>query len=406
MGGAADVSPGLDRLAREGAQFDHVLAQSNWTRASIASFLTSQYPRTLGIYKEEDGKLDDVFTQLAEFLKTAGYTTIGFTANPNLNTIFNFQQGFDSYSESTVVFDWMQRAADGKVRGPETSLPHAPNLFRDAINRVKSANHPPYYLQFNLMEVHEWRVDWAYKSFVRPEYTQLFDGHPYAPYLRMVRQVTDDVAAFVDELRSLPGWENSIFVFVSDHGEGLSDHPNVPHSTFHGEFLYESTSVVPWIVVGPGRIPPHSHVPQQVRLLDLVPTLLDGVHLSAAPGMKGTSLWPVLTGARQTVSLPRENVVESQYRRPQISLYSEDWILIRSSQAAPGTDPLELQPRGLRKQDGTRTNELAAHPEVAENMKRLLDAWEKEVPEAPTSSIGVPLPEELKEQLGAAGYLR
>jgi arylsulfatase A-like enzyme len=97
-----ETSPEIDRMAEQGVRFDRVIAQSSWTRPSIGSMLTSQYPRTLGIYKEMDEVLPDDFVTIAEALKEAGYTTIGATANANINTSFNFQQGFDHYREWVV----------------------------------------------------------------------------------------------------------------------------------------------------------------------------------------------------------------------------------------------------------------------------------------------------------------
>ena len=90
-----DTSPELDVLAKEGVLFENVIAQSSWTRPSIASMVTARHPRSIGIYKPRVGILDDHFTLLSEILKENGYTTIGLTANPHLNRFFNFNQGFD-----------------------------------------------------------------------------------------------------------------------------------------------------------------------------------------------------------------------------------------------------------------------------------------------------------------------
>lgn len=102
-----ETSPEIDRMAEQGVRFNRVIAQSSWTRPSIGSMLTSQYPRTLGIYKETGEVLPDDFVTIAEALREAGYTTIGATANANINTSFNFQQGFDHYVDSTVLLRWM-----------------------------------------------------------------------------------------------------------------------------------------------------------------------------------------------------------------------------------------------------------------------------------------------------------
>jgi arylsulfatase A-like enzyme len=112
-------------MARQGVRFDSVIAQSSWTRPSIGSMLTSQYPRTLGIYKEKDEVLPHDAVTLAEVLKEAGYTTIGATANANINSSFNFQQGFDHYIDSNVLYHWMDAPEGGAKRKAKAPLPSA-----------------------------------------------------------------------------------------------------------------------------------------------------------------------------------------------------------------------------------------------------------------------------------------
>ncbi len=79
------ASPELDRFVTEGVGFSRAIAQCSWTRPSIESMLTGVYPRTLGLYEEENQRLGDNFQTLAELFKKNGYTTLGVTANPNIN---------------------------------------------------------------------------------------------------------------------------------------------------------------------------------------------------------------------------------------------------------------------------------------------------------------------------------
>jgi arylsulfatase A-like enzyme len=92
------TSPRLDGLAREGVLFEEVLTPAPWTRASIAAMITGLYPRTLEIEDPGPGRndrvLDASFETLAERMASAGYFTIGVTANPNGNAAFNFHQGW------------------------------------------------------------------------------------------------------------------------------------------------------------------------------------------------------------------------------------------------------------------------------------------------------------------------
>jgi arylsulfatase A-like enzyme len=94
------LSPFLDSLAARGVLFERTLTAAPWTRASVAAMVSSVPPRSLGFqaagpYLER--ALPDAAETLAERLHSAGYTTLGITANPSLNPSRNFQQGYDVY---------------------------------------------------------------------------------------------------------------------------------------------------------------------------------------------------------------------------------------------------------------------------------------------------------------------
>ncbi|HOS04379.1 MAG TPA: sulfatase-like hydrolase/transferase, partial [Candidatus Hydrogenedentes bacterium] len=166
-----DISPELDALARKGVQFVRTVSQCSWTRPSIASMLTSRYPRSLGLYKEENQALDDRFTTLAEILKRHGYRTVGVTANPNINSLFNMQQGFDVYVDCNVVFDAMAStlpSTEGVELLRSGRFPTAVSLFDRLIEEVQKGEAGPYYLQATIMEIHE--AGRAVKNLTRPEF--------------------------------------------------------------------------------------------------------------------------------------------------------------------------------------------------------------------------------------------
>ena len=84
--------------------------------------------------------------------------------------------------------------------------------------------------------------------------------------------------------------------------EGLDDHPDVVRSKGHGALLYGSSIRVPWIVYNPrwqgadSGAPTRQRVSQTLRLLDVLPTLLDVLDVSAPPECLGSSAWPLALG--------------------------------------------------------------------------------------------------------------
>ena len=91
------TSPNLDALAGDGIVFSHGLAQSSWTRPSVASLLTGLHPRSHGVNSRADA-LSETATTLAVALGAAGYQTAAFVTNGNVSPTYGFDLGFDDFS--------------------------------------------------------------------------------------------------------------------------------------------------------------------------------------------------------------------------------------------------------------------------------------------------------------------
>ena len=350
------TSPEIDALAEKGVRFEHVVAPCSWTRPTMASIITGCYPRTLGLYAEENEILPSRFHTLAELLHGAAYKTLGATANPHLNSVFNFHQGFDAYDDSTAVYTFMG-PKNGETLFTKSKVRSSPDMCEAVLDYADSAGEGPHFVQLVLMEVHEWCR--GERSLVRPEFEGCFGTRPRWLYLEAVRQFSHDLGAFVEQLSARPGWANTLFVIVSDHGEGLSDHPNVEKSRYHGRLLYESQLMVPLILYQPGKTFPVAEVKRPVRLIDLVPTLLAYLDVPIPEGIEGTSLLPLIRGDAGPLMLPEYFVAETKLRgHDKIAAYGPDWKYIENRDGHKGVNPRELQRIGVT-ENGVRTDRIA-----------------------------------------------
>jgi len=403
----AGVSSELDSYANRGVRFDRAISQSSWTRPSIGSFLTSQYPRTLGIFEEKGDALPDRYVTLAEALKLGGYRTLGLTANSNINVAFNFDQGFDTYVNSIVVPEWMEQPA-GERPKQKHALRSAPELFARALELVREAPDAPTFVMIDVMEVHEYFN--KLRNMMREESTLFFrEIQPEAEkqYLQMIRQVSHDIGRFVHELAANPGWDNTLFVIVSDHGEGLTSHPNVGESRAHGNLLYDSQNWVPLILFCPsGGLPAGRVVKHPVRLLDLMPTILDFAGVEGPEAMEGVSLMPLIRDPDSEVELPEFFVVETQFRGvDKVGVYADEVKLIRNVRPQQGAKNIELQANHIY-EDGVRTDVGDEQLERRDELTKYLRRWEHEHPKADAPWPGATLTAEEIEQLRAIGYLQ
>ncbi len=400
-GWPADSSPELDGLARGGVRFDRVLAQSSWTRPSMASMLTSLYPRTLAIRSEREHALGERFTTLAEVLRDAGYATLGATANPNANGVFQFDQGFDTYLDSTVVWAWMP-GAEGRLVYRDHPLQDARQVFDAVLERLPAESDRPHYVQVNVMDVHQ-----AFETAGgRAEATRLHPDDPDRPYVLALQRASSAIGDFLRALRARPGWGRTLVVVTSDHGEGLSDHPDVTRSRGHGYLLYGSQLWVPLILSDPGgALPAGRVVHRTVRLLDLMPTILDYAGVEGPPGMQGVSLLPLLDDPDADVGLPERFAVETEFRwARKLGIYAGPWEYIENRDHHRGAPARELQPAGAA-ENGARTDAAGHHPEVVQRLQRELAEWERAFPPGEPTDIGDALSKDEEDQLRALGYL-
>jgi choline-sulfatase len=395
-------SPAFDALAARGVVFTHVLAPSSWTRTSIASLVTSLPPRSLGIFHEYRDALDDRFDTLAEVLWAGGYRTLGATANPNINTSYHFDQGFDAYADSDVIFPWM-RPEPGKRSTERAPLPAGRDLYQSLLERLGQEDRRPFYVQVNVMEVHEHRL---FENGAPEAGPALFSERDDAAYLRAVRRATDELADFVAAVSALPGGRNTLFVVTSDHGEGLGDHPREPKAAGHGFVLYASQLRVPLLLYHPGGALPRGRVVDTpVRLLDVMPTILDFAGLAGPAGMEGRSLLPLVRGDGD-VALPEVFFAETHFqRRDKVAAYTSEWKYFENRESWWKQQRQTLHPAGVV-EDGTRTDVSAEHPEVVAHLAAAVRAWEQSHPPGrPTPPARPPSSQEL-QQLRELGYLR
>ena len=90
------TSPFLDRLAEQGIVFQNCYAAASWTKPAIASLFTSLYPQTYGVGRHSYlDVLPDSVPTLQDELRSHGYLTAQFSANPLSGTLSNLDQGFD-----------------------------------------------------------------------------------------------------------------------------------------------------------------------------------------------------------------------------------------------------------------------------------------------------------------------
>ena len=277
-GGLPATTPNLDRLARRGVTFMDATAHAPLTAPSHASILTGQYPPHHELRDNGGFALSPRSRTLAEMLRAHGYHTAAFVASYVLNRGSGLNRGFDTYGDS---FD---------TTAPHLSLPslqrRGPEIARDAVKWLEGARHP-FFLWMHVYDPHA-----PYDP--PPAFGSRFPGKPYEAEIATSDWAVGEVLRAVEQKS-----QNTLVIVTADHGESLGEHGEVEH----GIFLYDATLRVPLIMAGP-MIRAGQRVQQQVRHVDILPTVADWVRAQVPPGLDGTSLKTLLEGQTGVVTQP------------------------------------------------------------------------------------------------------
>ncbi len=186
--------------------------------------------------------------------------------------------------------------------------------------------------------------------------------------------------------------DRTVIAVLGDHGEMLGEHGELTH----GFFVYDAAVRIPAVVVAPGlaaRV-----VKDQVRIVDVMPTLLELLKLQVPSSVQGTSLLPLARGER----LNLQALSESWFPRfhygwsELVAIQDERFKLIR----APRSELYDLE------RDPPELADLAASDAPrAETMQRALERMLAAVGGASKPKPPETVDSETAERLQALGYV-
>jgi arylsulfatase A-like enzyme len=303
--------------------------------------------------------LDSSFETLAERMASAGYFTVGITANPNSNAAFNFHQGYATYSGTDGL--WRDGYMDRKITAAKVS-----DSFLAQLDR---AGGRPFFAHLVLVDTHS-----PYTSAVAETAGIPLEGTgPIGEYDRQLRYVDGVISDLLAKLAER-GFDNLLVIVNSDHGEGFGEHHTSDHG--HGSKLFDSTIWVPWIVHHPALVASPRRLSGRVSGVDMMPTLLDLLQIRYDPKtLEGQShASSIFDGT--PIAVRNAGVVETQYRSANKSAIVVDGHKLIVNYARKTGPVLALFDRA----QGESENLASTEPERAQKLYQRLTEWQSAHP--------------------------
>ncbi|MFH2001643.1 MAG: sulfatase, partial [Planctomycetota bacterium] len=305
-GNPFDPSPHIDAMALEGIQFEQAISSSGWTLPSIGSILTGTWPSLhggLGRNTNLSPIRPEISTAAEVFKKNGFDNTFGLANCAFLSPILDMDRGFDEYNVEHA-FNWKTRRAEQSIA---TSLdflsrhnnesnfvfihlfdPHLdydpPPGFRSGFIHGRTNPHLPLDMKKCLS-----MMTFSGKQPPIPQDINFIKG----AYSGEVCSVDAQIGKLITETKKMGIYNLSSIVITSDHGEEFWEHRGFEH----GHTLYDELIRIPLIIKPPSWLSPAKRIiHDQVRNIDLMPTLFDLVGINKPDSFLGQSLVPLIMG--------------------------------------------------------------------------------------------------------------
>ncbi|NMO20871.1 sulfatase family protein, partial [Pyxidicoccus fallax] len=338
------TTPNIDRLLREGTQFEETVVQVPRTAPSWTTLLTSQWAGEHPIRHTLVGReaREQPLTTLATVLNDAGWST-AVVADYAGDHFSRLDYGFQHVTAPDFHFPDLirQRMLITHVALlPWTAL--APGLFPErgqfpeltdpapllkGVRRTLDGlpqDKPFALVVFGSTPHFPYAAPWPEEGrFVEPGYTGpwRFGTTPRMeevpgeapPTPEDVRALVANYDAGVLAFDKLVGevradlerrglWDSTLVVVLADHGEHLADEGR---GVGHGDHLWGGAALrIPFVLRMPGQVAEGRTVRQRARAVDVAPTLLELLGVPAPESFHGRSLAPLVRPGAQGVTLP------------------------------------------------------------------------------------------------------
>jgi len=335
-----DTTPFLDSLAMQGTWFKRAYTTIPACAPARVSMLTGRYPSATRVRTNHNLPDATYTTDLFDVFRAAGYQTALIGKNHTYRSAEDVDYWYgvghlsadddDTNAAYRAFHNFMQTTHFQAALEPtpfplELQFPYRIVSKAEAWIDERNKAEEPFFLWLSFPEPHNpyqvpepyysmfppeelpptltdesalatkgFKYEWCRDSFEKafPDFAEHLP-RARSTYLALLRLLDDQIKRFVDSLEQSGLRENTIILFLSDHGDFVGEYGLMRK----GPDLPEVLTRIPFSICGPGIAPQAAANNAHISIADILPTLCDAIGADIPDGVQGRTLWPLLTGS-------------------------------------------------------------------------------------------------------------
>ncbi len=341
-GFALNTMPFLDNLSEQGIDFKKAYTSMPACAPARVSMFTGRYPSSTHV--KTNHNINDAYykNDLLDILKENNYMTALCGKNHSHKTPEDFDLWYELghnganhadsksvRSKDEIEFDEyllnLKHMTDTKpspfpieCQGPYRSVskaidwiegldkdnpfflwlsfaePHNPYQVPEPyFSMFEKKDLPPVAAGKSVLEKKSYKYKWTKSMWdkVIPDFDGTIERTRYN-YCGMLRLIDDQVKRFINFLDDKKIKENTIIIYLADHGDFAGEYGLIRK----GPELPEVLCRIPLIFVGPDINAKGSNDNIHASIVDILPTICDALDVKIPDGVQGNSLWGILKG--------------------------------------------------------------------------------------------------------------
>lgn len=341
-------TPNLDALAARGKNFTHAVTNQPVCAPARSVLMTGRYASETGVW-HNGLPLSTELPTLAGELRKAGYTSNligkwhlapgkvadgggpGYVKPEYRGGFLDLWEGANALEHTTHPYEGTIYDGDGKEITFKDQ--YRVDFITDRVERfLRQKQEKPFFLFISQLEPHQQN---DMKRMVGPKGSaERFINASVPPDLRTLpgdwhQQLPDyygaceSIDASVGRVRKILEEEsladNTIFIFISDHGcHFMTRNQEYKRST------HNSSVRIPLIIQGPG-FEGAQQIPELFGIINVAPTLLEAAGVKVPASMKGKSVLPLLNDTRAREEWPNKELIQISESMTGRAIRTPDW---------------------------------------------------------------------------------